>query len=156
MCSSNAITPPSLDPLLLIEFARTLTSSVVFPPILTVSVVLSGIAFFLTLILFAPVVFNWKHARHLHFLCIASSAGAAFLLFVTSLMTTAAISGVMSAISTVSLQVVTTERGILLEAFIWAAFGIWTLTFLYVWWVRWWEILESRVVKIQGLEDRRP
>lgn len=147
VCSSNAINPPSLDPLMLIEFARTLTNSVVFPPILTISVVLSGVAFFLTLILFSPVVFNWRHARNIHFLCIASSAGATFFLFVTSLMTTFAISAVMSAIPTVSLQVIATERGILLEAFIWAAFGIWMLSFLWTWWLRWWEILERREIK---------
>jgi len=148
VCSSNAISPPSLDPLMLIQFARTLTTSAVFPPILTVSVVLSGIAFFLTLILMVPILFNWRHARNIHFLCIVSAGAAAFLLFVIALMTTSAISGVMAAIPTVSLQVIVTERGILLEAFVWTAFGIWTFTFIFVWWLRWWEILERREVKL--------
>jgi len=157
MCSSNAISPPSLDPLMLLEFARSLTTSVIFPPILTVSVVLGGVAYSLTLFLFFPLVFNWRHARNIHFLCITCSGAAAFLLFVTALMTTSGISGVMSAIPNVSLQVITTERGILLEAFLWAAFGIWSLGFILTWWLRWWEILERREVKQldSRYEDRR-
>jgi hypothetical protein len=62
-------------------------------------------------------------------------------------MTTSSISGSLGGVTIISLQVIAAERGVLLEAFIWAACGVWSFAFLFVWFIRRWEILERREVK---------
>jgi hypothetical protein len=147
-CSTNAaVEAPNADPLMTIGFARSLTNSVLSPPLLVFSMALSVSALLIALLLSFPVIFDWQHARNLHVMCIVFAGAAAFFLFVTALMTTSAISGGISAISTISLEVLTAQRGVLLEASLWAAFGIWSFAFLFTWWIRWWEILERREKK---------
>ena len=147
MCSSDGLTPPSVDPLMLLDFAKAFTISVVYPALLIISVVCGGIAVLVTMLLFHPLLFNWRHARNLHVGCIVASLGSAFFLLLTGLMTTSGVSGAMVALRTVSLQVIEAERGIVLEACVWSAFALWVLIFLWAWWVRWWEILERRDAK---------
>jgi len=150
-CSTAGIEAPNPDPLMTIPFARSLTTSVLSPPLIIFSMALSGAAILLNLLLTHPNIFNWIHARNLHFICIVFAGATAFFLFVTALMTTSAISGGISALSTISLEVLTAQRGVLLEAMLWSAFGIWSIAFLYSWWVRWWEILERREFSRGGL-----
>ena len=152
----DAINTPSSDPLMIIDFARSFTTeSVVLPGVLILSMVLGGIVLLIELFLFNPIVFHWKHARNLHFTAIISAAATCFFLFVASLNTTSAVSASIAAITTVSLQVVEAERGILLEAFLWSACSLWFLVFVFLAWIRWWEILERRETKKKaGREDR--
>jgi hypothetical protein len=150
VCSSLAINPPSVDPLMLLDFARTMPKSVVPEALLAVCIALSAVAISLNLSLSIPVVFHWRHAQNVHFLCIGASGGTAFFLLILGMVTTSAISGAIAALNIVSLQVVFTERGVLLEGFVWAAFGLWFFIFLYMWWIRWWQILEVRQLKRAG------
>ena len=53
----------------------------------------------------------------------------------------------MYGVFTTSLEVVTVQRGVQTEAFLWTAWVLWLFAFLFVWWVRWWEILEKREKK---------
>ena len=39
------------------------------------------------------------------------------------------------------------QKGGSTEAFLWTAWVLWLFAFLFVWWVRWWEILERRETK---------
>jgi hypothetical protein len=146
-CSVDAINAPSIDPLMLLVFAKSMAHQVVSSPLLIASMAFSGAALLAALPLCLPVVFNWKHARNVHATCIFMAGSATFLLFVTALCTTAAVSAAISAIATVTLQVVEVERGTLLEALLWTAVGIWCAAFLFAWFVRWWEILERREQK---------
>jgi hypothetical protein len=157
MCSSDGLTPPSVDPLMLLDFAREFTSSVVYPALLIISVVCGAIATCLTIALFLPLLFNWSSSPNLHFSCIVASLGSAFFLLLTGLMATSGVSGAMVGVRTVSLQVIDAHRGILLEAFIWSGFASWIFIFLWAWAVRWWEILEREevLVKVRKAEEEK-
>lgn len=156
MCSPDGLTPPSVDPLMLIDFARAFTHSAVYPSLFIISVVCGAVAMIVAVTLLLPSIYNWRHSRNLHFASIVASLGSAFFLLLSGLMTTFGVSGAMLGLSTVSLQVVAVERGILLESFVWSAFSLWTLIFLWTWYVRWWEILDRREVKtITERENRK-
>jgi hypothetical protein len=154
----DAINSPGRDPLMIIDLSRSLINSVIPPWTLILSMVLGGIVLLVEIFLHVPIVFNWRHARNLHFTTIVSAVATCFFLFVASLNTTSAISASIATITTVSLQVVEAERGILLESFLWTACGIWLLVFVFLTWLRWWEILERREQKMKAKkfqEDRK-
>ena len=56
-------------------------------------------------------------------------------------------SSALYTIRTVSLQVVSVERGKLSEAFLWIASAVWFLTFLFMTWVRLWNLADMRAKK---------
>lgn len=136
-----------VDPLMVAETAKSLIESVVSPYLIILVITLGLTSLLMTMVLFLPLVFNWRHARNLHFLCIVMAGASSFFLFVNILITKFGIAGGMTAVFTTSLEVVAVKRGILTEAFLWVAWGLWLLAFLFVWWVRWWEILERRQAK---------
>src|SRR5271156_6701164 len=161
MCLSDNVTPvrcstdiwnfatgaQGVDPLMVAEAAKSLVESVVTNSLIILDLVFGLTSFVMTMILFLPLVFNWRHARNLHFLCIVMAGASAFFQFVTVLITKFGIEGGIYGVTTVSLQVIEGQKGVLTEAFLWTAWGLWFLAFLLVWWVRWWEILERREVK---------
>ena len=161
MCLSDNVTPvrcstdiwnfatgaQGVDPLMVAETAKSLIESVVSPPLIILVITLALTSLIMTMVLFLPMVFNWRHARNLHFLCIVMAGASSFFLFVNILITKFGILGGMYGVFTTSLEVVTTKKGILTEAFLWTAWALWLLAFLFVWWVRWWEILERRETK---------
>ena len=133
-----------VDPLMVAETAKSLIESVVSKYLIILVITLGLTSFIMTMVLFLPLVFNWRHARNLHFLCIVMAGASAFFLFVQILITKFGILGGMYGVFTTSLEVVTVQRGIQTEAFLWTAWVLWLFAFLFVWWVRWWEILERR------------
>jgi glucan phosphoethanolaminetransferase (alkaline phosphatase superfamily) len=161
MCLSDNVTPvrcstdiwnfasgaQGVDPLMVAETAKSLIESVVAPFLIILVITLGLTSLIMTMVLFLPMVFNWRHARNLHFLCIVMAGASAFLLFVEILITKFGILGGMYGVFTTSLQVVTVKKGVLSEAFLWTAWVLWLFAFLFVWWVRWWEILERREKK---------
>src|SRR5208282_818797 len=161
MCLSDNVTPvrcstdiwnfatgaQGVDPLMVAETAKSLIESVVSKFLIILVITLGVTSFVMTMVLFLPVVFSWRHARNLHFLCIVMAGAATFFLFIEILITKFGILGGMYGVYSTSLEVVTTQRGVLTEAFLWAAWALWLIAFLFVWWVRWWEILERREAK---------
>lgn len=161
MCLSDNVTPvrcstdiwnfasgaQGVDPLMVAETAKSLIESVVAPFLIILVITLGLTSLIMTMVLFLPMVFSWRHARNLHFLCIVMAGASAFLLFVEILITKLGILGGMYGVFTTSLQVVTVKKGVLSEAFLWTAWVLWLFAFLFVWWVRWWEILERRETK---------
>ena len=135
------------DPLQLLGFAESLVDFVTPTYLLVISIALSGIAYLLTLLLFVPAIFQWRHARNVHCFCIATAGGATFFIFITALNVHFGVSGGMSGLSSASLDVIVTQRGVLLEAVLWASFGVWLFAFLFAWFLRWWEILERRKIR---------
>jgi glucan phosphoethanolaminetransferase (alkaline phosphatase superfamily) len=136
-----------VDPLMVAEAAKSLIESVVAPTLLIIVVTVGLTSFLMTMVLFLPIVFAWRHARNLHFLCIVMAGASAFFLFVEILITQSGIAGAMAGVYNTSLQVVTVQKGVLTEAFLWVAWALWLFAFLFVSWVRWWEILERRQAK---------
>jgi len=130
-CSIDGINTPSSDPLMLVDFAKSVNSSAIPSGLLILSMVLSGTVLLLQLFLCLPLCFNWRLARTLHLSAIACAGATCFFLFVTSLNATSAISAAMAAIPTVTLQVVEMNRGTLMEAFLWCACAIWFLAFIF-------------------------
>lgn len=161
MCLSDNITPvrcstdiwnfasgaQGVDPLMVAEAAKELVSSIATNYLLLLSITLGVTSLIMTMVLFLPTVFNWRHARNLHFLCIAMAGATVFFLFIEIMMTKFGVLGVIDTVRIVSLQTVSATRGVLTEAFLWAAMVVWAGAFLLVWWVRWWEILERRQKK---------
>jgi hypothetical protein len=150
-CSSDlwnfALKAQGVDPLMAAEFAKELVSSVAPPYLLILSITVGLTSFILTMVLFLPLVFGWRHARNLHFLCIVMAGAAAFFLFITILnMKWGVMSGV-AAVPIISLTAITAQNGSLTEGFLWAAWILWLVAFFFVWLVRWWEILERREKK---------
>jgi len=139
-----------VDPLMVAETAKALIESVVSPYLIILAITLGLTSFIMTMVLFLPLVFNWRHSRNLHFLCITMAGATTFFLFVTILITKMGIEGGMYATTITSLQVVSARKGVLTEAFLWVAWVLWLLAFLLVFWVRWWEILERREVKVKA------
>jgi Ca2+ regulator and membrane fusion protein Fig1 len=136
-----------VDPLMVAEAAKSVIESVVAPSLLIIVVTVGLTSFLMTMVLFLPLVFNWRHARNLHFLCIVMAGASSFFLFVEILITKSGIAGAMAGVFNTSLQVVSVQRGVLSEAFLWVAWALWLFAFLLVAWVRWWEILERRQAK---------
>ena len=161
MCLSDNVTPvrcstdiwnfatgaQGVDPLMVAETAKSLIESVVGNILIILAITLGLTSLIMTMVLFLPLVFNWRHARNLHFLCIVMAGATSFFLFVEIIITKMGILGAIAGVTTTSLNTVGAQRGILSEAFLWVAWGIWLLAFLLVWWVRWWEILERREKK---------
>ena len=161
MCLSDNITPvrcstdiwnfasgaQGVDPLMVAEAAKELVSGISTPYLLILSITLGITSLAMTMVLFLPAVFNWRHARNLHFLCIVMAGAASFFMFINILITKFGVLGIISAVQIVSLETVNASRGILSEAFLWTAWAVWGFAFLFVWWVRWWEILERREKK---------
>ena len=146
-----------VDPLMVAEAAKELVSGIATNYLLLLCITLGVTSLVMTMVLFLPVVFNWRHARNLHFLCIAMAGATVFFLFIQILMTKFGVLGVIETVRIVSLQTVNTSRGVLTEAFLWSAMVVWANAFLLVWWVRWWEILEKREGKkaAKKLEDEK-
>jgi Ca2+ regulator and membrane fusion protein Fig1 len=136
-----------VDPLMVAETAKSLIESVVSKYLIILVITLGLTSLLMTMVLFLPIVFAWRHSRNLHFLCIVMAGASTFFLFVQILITKFGILGGMYGVFTTSLQVVTVQRGVLTEAFLWTAFVLWLFAFLFVWWVRWWEILLRRDAK---------
>jgi glucan phosphoethanolaminetransferase (alkaline phosphatase superfamily) len=161
MCLSDNVTPvrcstdiwnfatgaQGVDPLMVAETAKSLIESVVSPYLLLLVITLGLTSLVMTMVLFLPVIFNWRHARNLHFLCIVMAGAVSFFLFVEILITKMGILGGMYGVTTTSLTTVSAQKGTLSEALLWTAWAIWGGAFLLVWWVRWWEILERREKK---------
>jgi glucan phosphoethanolaminetransferase (alkaline phosphatase superfamily) len=161
MCLSDNVTPvrcstdmwnfasgaQGVDPLMVAETAKSLIESVVSQFLIILVITLGLTSLIMTMVLFLPMVFNWRHARNLHFLCIVMAGASAFFLFIQILITKFGILGGIYGVNTTSLQVVTAKKGIMTEAFLWVAWVLWLFAFLFVWWVRWWEILERRETK---------
>jgi Ca2+ regulator and membrane fusion protein Fig1 len=161
MCLSDNLTPvrcstdmwnfatgaQGVDPLMVAETAKSLVEAVVAKFLIVLVITMGLASFILTMVLFLPTVFNWRHARNLHFLCIVLWGASSFFLFILILITKSGVAGAIVGVTTTSLQVVTAQKGNLTEAFLWIAWVIWLLTFLMVWWVRWWEILDRREAK---------
>jgi glucan phosphoethanolaminetransferase (alkaline phosphatase superfamily) len=161
MCLSDNVTPvrcstdmwnfatgaEGVDPLMVAESAKALVEAVVAKFLIVLVITLGLASFIMTTILFLPIVFNWRHARNLHFLCIVMAGASAFFLFVLILITKFGVLGTMVGVTTTSLKTVDAQKGVETEAFLWTAWALWFLTFWFVWWVRWWEILERRAVK---------
>jgi glucan phosphoethanolaminetransferase (alkaline phosphatase superfamily) len=142
-----------VDPLMAAEFAKSLIESVTPPYLLLLSITVGLTAFICTMVLFLPIVFSWRHARNLHFLCIVMAGAAAFFLFITILITTTGVTSGIYAVDIISLTAITASRGTLTEAFLWTAWVLWLFAFLFVWLVRWWEILERREKKAKAKKD---
>ena len=136
-----------VDPLMVAEAAKSLVESVVDQYLIILVITLGLTSLLMTMVLFLPLVFNWRHARNLHFLCIVMAGASTFFLFVQILITKFGIAGGMVGVFNTSLQVVSVQRGILTEAFLWVSWVLWLFAFLLVSWVRWWEILERRQTK---------
>jgi glucan phosphoethanolaminetransferase (alkaline phosphatase superfamily) len=132
------------------EASKALIESVAGPYLILLSITLGLTSLIMTMVLFLPVVFNWRHARNLHFLCIVMAGATAFFLFVNILITKMGILGGIYGVTITSLQAIQAQTGTLTEAFLWISWVLWLLAFLMVWWVRWWEILERREVKIKA------
>jgi len=142
-----------VDPLQVAEFAKSLIEDVT-PPYLIILAITVGLAsFILTMVLFLPIVFNWRHARNLHFLCIVMAGSASFFLFICIIITKMGIAGGIAGVTNVSLQAVAANKGTLSEAFLWMAWALWFLAFWFVWLVRYWEILERREVKKKSKKE---
>ena len=137
------------------ETAKSLVESVVAPFLLLLIVVLGLTSFIMTVVLFLPNVFSWRHARNLHFLCIAMAGSTAFFLFVEILITKFGILGGIYAVNSTSLQVVTAKKGTLTEAFLWSAWAVWLLGSLFVLYVRRWEIDLKREAKKLKMEEEK-
>ena len=135
------------------EFAKSLIESVAPPYLLLLSITVGLTAFICTMVLFLPIVFSWRHARNLHFLCIVMAGAAAFFLFITILITKTGVTSGMYAVDIISLTAIVTARGNLTEGFLWTAWVLWLFAFLFVWLVRWWEILERREKKAKAKKD---
>jgi hypothetical protein len=135
------------------EFAKALIESVTPPYLLLLSITVGLTAFICTMVLFLPIVFSWRHARNLHFLCIVMAGAAAFFLFITILITKTGVTSGIYAVDIISLTAITASRGSLTEAFLWTAWVLWLFAFLFVWLVRWWEILERREKKAKAKKD---
>jgi glucan phosphoethanolaminetransferase (alkaline phosphatase superfamily) len=129
------------------EFAKALVEEVAPPYLLILSITFGLTAFILTMVLFLPLVFGWRHARNLHFLCVVMAGATSFFLFMNVVTTKLGVLGGLTAVPIISLQVITATRGVLTEAFLWAAWVLWFTAFGFVWLVRWWEILERREKK---------
>jgi hypothetical protein len=169
MCLSDNVTPvrcsteiwnfatgaQGVDPLMVAETSKSLIESVVAPYLLLLVITLGITSFLMTVVLFLPNVFSWRHARNLHFLCITMAGAVAFLLFVEILITKFGILGGIYAVTTTSLEVVSAEKGNLTEAFLWSAWVIWLLGFLFVLYVRRWEIDERRQAKKKKMDDEK-
>jgi len=54
-------------------------------------------------------------------------------------------------VTDVSVNIITAQRGSLLEGILWAAFTMWFVSFVCAWLLRWWEILTRREVKRAAL-----
>jgi hypothetical protein len=139
-----------VDPLMVAEASKALIESVAGPYLILLSITLGLTSLIMTMVLFLPVVFNWRHARNLHFLCIVMAGATAFFLFINILVTKMGILGGIYGVTITSLQVIQAEKGNITEAFLWISWVLWLFAFLMVWWVRWWEILERREVKIKA------
>jgi membrane-bound ClpP family serine protease len=142
-----------VDPLMVAEFAKALIESVVTKYLLILVITLGVTSFVLTMVLFLPVVFNWRHARNLHFLCIVLAGASAFFLFIEILITKFGVLGGIYGVNIISLDVVYADKGVLTEAFLWTAWVLWLFAFLFIWWVRWWEILERREQKKKAKKE---
>jgi membrane-bound ClpP family serine protease len=167
MCLSDNVTPvrcstdmwnfasgaQGVDPLMIAEFAKSLIESVVTKYLIILVITLGVASFLLTMVLFLPIVFDWRHARNLHFLCIVLWGVSTFFLFIEILITKFGVLGGLYGVTITSLDVVTAQKGTLTEAFLWIAWALWLLAFLFVWWVRWWEILERREVKKRAKKE---
>ena len=133
-----------VDPLMAAEFAKALIESVVTKYLLILVITLGVTSFLCTMVLFLPVIFNWRHARNLHFLCIVMAGASSFFLFLEILITKYGVAGGIYGVNIISLDVITATKGTQTEAFLWTAWVLWLFAFLFIWWVRWWEILERR------------
>ena len=122
------------------------------PTLVILSLALSAATIAIQLFLSTPLVFNWRHARNLHAISTIFAFATSFFTFVAVFMTRFTVSAAMSGISTVSLNAVETKRGSLSEAFLWVSAAFWFVAFWFMWWVRWWEILEKRDTKDQVLQ----
>jgi hypothetical protein len=161
MCLSDNVTPvrcstdmwnfasgaQGVDPLMVAESAKQLAEGIVAQDLLIIAITLGLTSLLMTAVLFLPMIFNWRHARNLHFLCIVMAGATSFFLFVEILITKFGILGTINGVTTTSLNTVAAKKGSLTEAFLWTAWLIWGGGFLLVWWVRWWEILERREQK---------
>src|SRR5579859_674546 len=167
MCLSDNVTPvrcstdmwnfadgaQGVDPLMAAEFAKALIESVVTKYLLILVITLGVTSFLCTMVLFLPVVFNWRHARNLHFLCIVMAGASAFFLFIEILITKFGVLGGIYGVNIISLEVITATKGVQTEAFLWTAWALWLFAFLFIWWVRWWEILERRETKKKAKKE---
>jgi membrane-bound ClpP family serine protease len=142
-----------VDPLMAAAFAKALIDGVVTKYLLILVITLGVTSFLCTMVLFLPVVFNWRHSRNLHFLCIVMAGASAFFLFLEILITKFGVLGGIAGVNFVSLQVITPTKGTQTEAFLWAAWVLWFFAFLFIWWVRWWEILERRENKKKAKKE---
>jgi len=167
MCLSDNVTPvrcstdmwnfasgaQGVDPLMVAETAKALIESVVTNYLLILVITLGTASFILTMVLFLPLVFDWRHARNLHFLCIVLWGVSSFFLFLEIIITKFGILGGIYGVTITSLQTITATKGTITEAFLWTSWVLWLLTFALVWWVRWWEILERREVKKRAKKE---
>ncbi len=138
--------PRFLDPLLLSVFAPLFQKNLA-PWLLIVGMTAASTAIALTLALMIRSLFWWKYSRNLHTTCIGMTLGASLFTFISVLKTRVTVSSALYTIRTVSLQVVSVERGKLSEAFLWLASAIWFLTFLFMTWVRLWNLANMRAKK---------
>ena len=167
MCLSDNITPvrcstdmwnfasgaQGVDPLMTAALAKALIESVVTKYLIILVITLGVTSFILTMVLFLPRVFDWRHARNLHFLCIVLWGASTFFLFLEIIITKFGIAGGIYGVTITSLNVVTAQKGVLTEALLWTAWVLWLFAFLLVWWVRWWEILERRENKKKAKKE---
>lgn len=146
-----------VDPLMVAETSKALIQSVVSPYLILLVITLGLCSFIMTMVLFLPMVFNWRHARNLHFLCITMAGSSTFFLFIAIIIAKMGIAGGIYATTITSLETISAQKGNVTEAFLWIAWVLWLFAFLLVWWVRWWEILERREVKVKAkkLEDEK-
>jgi len=81
-------------------------------------------------------------------------AGASsFFLFLEILITKYGVAGGIYGVNIISLDVITATKGTQTEAFLWTAWVLWLFAFLFIWWVRWWEILERRENKKKAKKE---
>jgi len=167
MCLSDNVTPvrcstdmwnfatgaQGVDPLMVAESAKAMIESVVTNYLLILVITFGVTSFVLTMVLFLPIVFNWRHARNLHFLCIVMAGASAFFLFLEIIITKFGVLGTLYGVNITSLTVITAAKGAQTEIFLWIAWVLWLLAFLFIWWVRWWEILERREQKKKAKKE---
>jgi glucan phosphoethanolaminetransferase (alkaline phosphatase superfamily) len=135
------------------ESAKAMIESVVTNYLIILVITFGVTSFILTMILFLPIVFNWRHARNLHFLCIVMAGASSFFLFLEIIITKFGVLGTLYGVNITSLTVITANKGAQTEVFLWVAWILWLLAFLFIWWVRWWEILERREQKKKAKKE---
>lgn len=136
----------SIDPLMMGVIAQcfqALNTSSWF----TIGMTFGITAVILNLSLLINDVALWRHARNLQVTDTTLAGAASIAFFITALQTRFTVSGAMYVINTVSFDNVVATRGALLEVFLWIIWAIWLLSSGCCFYLRIWEIRQTKSMK---------